>query len=162
MHAGSLTCQEEIADERGYVTLGKRPFDDRRGEDGIGGARGQRGSVIVPSLRKTAPDDKRFEPTERGEEAGISAARRKPHALAKRPEMTTADSITGPRSTSKLSRILDLMHSLLGSVTPADSTWIPRTIRVNWYKSGSTSHPPRAAYPSRHPPPMRSPTTQGG
>ena len=112
------------------MTLRKRPLDDRRGEDGIGGAGDQR--RLAPGLRETSPDDKRFEPAERGEEAAVSRVEQETHALANSPEMATADTITGPSSTSRLFRTRGLIHSLLGSVTPADSTWMPRTTRVNW------------------------------
>jgi hypothetical protein len=42
------------------------------------------------------------------------------HSLAKRPEMTVAEIITGPSSVIRLFAILGLMRCLLGRVTPED------------------------------------------
>jgi len=53
------------------------------------------------------------------------------HALANSPEIMLAKSMTGPSRTIKLFRILGLMNSLLGNVTPEDSIWMPNTILVN-------------------------------
>ena len=54
------------------------------------------------------------------------------HALQKHPTRSTATSITGPSRMARLPWTLFLNTNLLGSVTPADRTWMPMMIRVNW------------------------------
>ena len=54
------------------------------------------------------------------------------YAFAKHPPIPTAKSMTGPKSIARDFIILDLSMIRDGKMTPAERTWIPSTIRVNY------------------------------